>query len=161
MNIINEIGEMALSTRLMRLSENIRTDITRIYKEHGIEFESKWFPVFFVLIKKAPVSVIELANEIGYAHPSVTALVKEMEKKKLIIGVASKTDKRKRLLSLTEKGKHLQKGLEPLWKDILKVAKKITDNKNNLLKALVETESHLSENSFYERYKKLETKRKK
>ena len=55
-NLINELGELALSTRLMRLSEGMRKDVTRIYNEHGIDFESKWFPVLYVLSKRSPLN---------------------------------------------------------------------------------------------------------
>jgi DNA-binding MarR family transcriptional regulator len=158
-SIIDEIGEMALSTRLVRLSELIRKDITQMYMENGLDFESKWFPVLYVLMKKSPIGIIELADEIGYAHPSVIALVKEMENKKIIKSVASKTDGRKRMLSLTPTGTALIKDLEPLWENILKVAKKISDNKNNLLLAIEETEAVLKEESFYSRCNKLELKR--
>jgi DNA-binding MarR family transcriptional regulator len=161
MNLIDQIREMALSTRLVRLSDTIRQDITCIYREQGIDFESKWFPVLFVMLQRSPIGVIDLAQEIGYAHPSVIALVKEMENKKLITSVASKTDKRKRMLSLTPKGQGLKKKLAPLWEDILKIARKITDNRNNLFAALEETEAVLQAESFYSRYKKLESKRNK
>ena len=159
MSIINEINELAISTRLLRLSEAIRKDATLIYKEHGIDFESKWFPVFYVLLKKSPLSVIELAEEIGYAHTSVIALIKEMESRKLVKSAASKTDGRKRMLSLTPKAFKMKYKLQPLWDDLNEVAKTISENKNNLMKAMEETEAVLTKETFYDRYKKLKASR--
>jgi MarR family transcriptional regulator, repressor for mepA len=159
MTIIEEIREMAISTRLMRLADAIRKDVTIIYKEHGIGFESKWFPVLYVLSKKLSLSVIEVAAEIGYTHQSVMSLVKEMQKSKLIKISSDKSDKRKRILSLTAKGIDTKKQLDSLCQDITAVAKKICDNDDHLLNAIEQTEKLLADDTFYDRYKKLEAKR--
>ncbi|AYB29619.1 MarR family winged helix-turn-helix transcriptional regulator [Chryseolinea soli] len=155
-NLINELGELALSTRLMRLSEGMRKDVTRIYHEHGIDFESKWFPVLYVLSKRSPLSVLELANEIGYTHPSVIALVKEMEKKKLVKSVPGKDDGRKRMLHLTPKALDMVKALEPLWYVMRLASKQVYNNGSSLLKAVEDAEAALDEQGYYERYKKVE-----
>jgi len=65
MNVINESGTLALSTRLQRLSEQLRKEGALVYKEFGIDFEPKWFPVIFTLHHKNLLSVVEIANEIG------------------------------------------------------------------------------------------------
>ncbi len=161
MTIIDELREIGLATRLQRLSDAMRKDVTQIYKEHHLDFESKWFPVLYVMIKKSPISVVELANEIGFAHPSIIALVKEMEKKKLIKSVESKTDGRKRMLSLTPKAIRMTDQLQFLWDDIKKAAKIFSDSPHQLLKAIEETEKILRKESFYTRIKKIQAKRKK
>ena len=43
MNIIDEIGILAISTRLQRLSEQLRKDGAQIYTYFNIDFEPKWF----------------------------------------------------------------------------------------------------------------------
>lgn len=159
MGVIEELGELAIATRLMRISEQTRKDVTKIYKEHHLEFESKWFPVLFVLSKKGPLGVIELADEVGYTHPSVIALVKEMQKQKLIKSSGSKTDGRKRILSLTQKALDMIGEFQPLWEDFIAINKVIYNNGSSLLKALEDTEAALKKESFYDRYKTLEAKR--
>jgi MarR family transcriptional repressor of mepA len=153
--MIDELGELALSTRLMRLSEWTRKDVTKIYQEYGLAFESKWFPVLYILSRKAPLGVVELADELGYAHPSVIALVKEMEKQKLIRSVTSKTDARKRLLQLTPKALEWEKKMQPLWDKMRIVAGEIYNNGSSLLKAVEDVERALKECSFYQRFNKL------
>lgn len=161
MNLINELGELALSTRMVRLSEQCRRDVTRIYKEHHLDFESKWFPVLYVLSKKKTLGVIELADEIGYTHPSVIALVKEMQKKKLVKSVPSKTDGRMRMLSLTQKAADMMDEFKPLWDDFRAVSKQVYNNGgSSLLKAVEDCEAALEKESYYQRYKKLEAKKK-
>ena len=160
MNLINELGELALSTRMVRLSEQCRRDVTRIYNEHHLDFESKWFPVLYVLAKKKILGVIELADEIGYTHPSVIALVKEMQKKKLVKSVLSKTDRRMRMLSLTQKALNMITEFQPLWDDFRAVSKQVYNNGSSLLKAVEDCEAALEKESYYQRYKKLEAKKK-
>jgi DNA-binding MarR family transcriptional regulator len=157
-NLIDELGELALSTRLMRLAEWTRKDVTKIYKEYGIAFESKWFPVLYVLSRRSPLSVGELAEELGYAHPSVIALVKEMEKNGLIRSVVSKTDARKRMLQLTPKALKFKEKMQPLWDQMRVIAGQIYNNGSSLLQAVNDVEKALHECSYYDRFKKLTKK---
>lgn len=151
MNIINESGILALSTRLQRLSEQLRKDGAMLYKSFDIEFEPKWFPVIYTLHNKGVLSIVEIANEIGYTHPSTISLLKELEKHKLIRSKKDKEDERKRLIVLTTKGQELILQMKPVWDIISEVLNEITNNENNLLKAINEAESKIANQSFLQR----------
>jgi DNA-binding MarR family transcriptional regulator len=151
MNIIDEIGVLALSTRLQRLSEQLRKDGALVYKSFDIDFEPKWFPVIYTLHIKEMLSVVEIANEIGYTHPSTISLLKELEKLKIISSKKDKLDERKRLIVLTTKGKELVVKMQPVWNLIRNVLTEISDNQNNLLKAIEEAEQKLASQSFFQR----------
>lgn len=151
MNIIDELGILALSTRLQRLSEQLRKDGALLYKSFDIEFEPKWFPVVFTLHNRGVLSVVEIANEIGYTHPSTISLLKELEKHKLIRSKKDKEDERKRLIVLTAKGQDLIIQMKPVWEIISQVLNDITDNENNLLKAINETEAKIADMSLFQR----------
>jgi MarR family transcriptional repressor of mepA len=151
MNIIDESGILAISTRLQRLSEQLRKDGALIYKEFGIDFEPKWFPVMLTLHHKKELSIVEIANEIGYTHPSTISLLKELKKKQLILSKKDKQDERKRLIEVTAKGEALVEQMKPVWELIKKVLGDIADNKNNLLAAINEAETKIAEQSFYQR----------
>ncbi|MDX6191260.1 MarR family transcriptional regulator [Flavobacterium sp. Fl-318] len=151
MNIIDEIGVLALSTRLQRLSEQLRKDGALVYKSFDIDFEPKWFPVIYTLHIKEMLSVVEIANEIGYTHPSTISLLKELEKLKIISSKKDKLDERKRLIVLTSKGKELVVKMQPVWNLIRNVLTEISDNQNNLLKAIEEAEQKLASQSFFQR----------
>jgi DNA-binding MarR family transcriptional regulator len=154
-NIIDKIGTLALGARMQKLSDTIRNDITRIYKEHGVDFESKWFPVIYILSIKKSLSVVELADELGYAHPSVITLVRELQNKRLLKSSSHKSDGRKRIITLTPKARAMVKKMKPLWKKIIKVNDRLTNNKNSLLKAIEEVEVQLIKESFYDRLQKV------
>lgn len=158
MNVIDESGILAISTRLQRLSEQIRKDGFLVYKANGINFEPKWFPVIYTLHLKPVLSVVELATEIGYTHPSTITLLKELEKEKLIRSKKDKHDERKRLLQLSDKGKKLVEQMQPVWGIIIAAITELTDTQNNLMKAIVEVEQQLQQKSFFERAKALQAK---
>lgn len=158
-NIIDESGILALSTRLQRLSEQLRKDGALLYKSFDIEFEPKWFPVIYTLYNKGVLSIVEIANEIGYTHPSTISLLKELEKQKLIRSKKDKEDERKRLIVLTTKGQDLILKMKPVWDIISEVLNEITDNENNLLKAINEAESKIANQSFLQRALQLKESR--
>ncbi|WEK34939.1 MAG: MarR family transcriptional regulator [Candidatus Pseudobacter hemicellulosilyticus] len=155
MNVINEAGILAISTRLQRLSDQIRKDGLQVYKLHGIDFEPKWFPVIYTLHLKPILSVVEIANEIGYTHPSTISLLKELEKENLIRSRKDKADERKRMLQLTDKGRALVQQVLPVWDVIIAAITDLTNTQNNLMKAIEEVEAQLREKSFLTRAKEI------
>lgn len=151
MNVIDESGILALSTRLQRLSEQLRKDGFQVYKAHDIDFEPKWFPVIYTLHFKPVLSVVELAGEIGYTHPSTISLLRELEKEKLIRSKKDKHDERRRLIVLTGKGKELLLSMQPVWQIMIEALTALTNTSNNLMKAIEEVEANLKEKSFLDR----------
>lgn len=158
MNIIDESGILALSTRLQRLSEQLRKDGALVYKAFDIDFEPKWFPVIYTLHHKEILSVVEIAAEIGYTHPSTISLLKELEKQKLIRSKKDKVDERKRLIQLTAKGKDLILRMKPVWEIMIAVLTEVTNNQNNMLKAIKEAEEKIASQSFLQRALQLKAK---
>ncbi len=158
MNVINETGILALSTRLQRLSEQLRKDGALLYKTFGIDFEPKWFPVIYTLYHKEVLSVVEIAAEIGYTHPSTISLLRELEKQKLIQSKKDKADERKRLIMLTPKGQELILQMKPVWEIMTTILTEIAANQNNLLKAIEEAEEKLANQSFLQRALQLKNK---
>ena len=155
MNVIDESGILAISTRLQRLADTIRKDGVLIYKANNIYFEPKWFPVIYTLHFKPVLSVVEIANEIGYTHPSTISLLKELEKEKLIRSKKDRADERKRLVQLTAKGQDLVEQMKPVWKIIEAATAQLIDTQNNLMKAITEVEEQISEQSFFARAQRL------
>ena len=159
MNVIDESGILAISTRLQRLADTLRKDGVLIYKANNINFEPKWFPVIYTLHFKPVLSVVELANEIGYTHPSTISLLKELEKEKLIRSKKDKTDERKRLIMLTAKGQELVERMRPIWDIFKAAAAELTNTQNNLMKAIDEVEEQITLQSFFARAQRLKTEK--
>jgi DNA-binding MarR family transcriptional regulator len=155
MNAIDQSGILAISTRLQRLSEQIRKDGRLIYQAHGIDFEPKWFPVVYTLHIRSVLSVVEIAAEIGYTHPSTISLLKELEKHKLIRSGKDKTDERKRLIRLTPEGKALIRKMQPVWTIMETAVAELIDTQNNLMKAIIEVEEQMKVENFFQRAQRL------
>ncbi len=153
MSFLDESGPLAIATRLLRLSEQLRRDSFLLYKEIGIDFQPKWFPVLYTLHHKPVLSVLELAAEIGYTHPSTITLLKELEKEKLVRSKKDKQDERKRLLQLSAKGEALLRQMQPVWPIIAAAATELLDTPHKLLEAVTEVEDQLRAKSFLARAK--------
>jgi DNA-binding MarR family transcriptional regulator len=151
MNVIDQSGILGIATRLQRLSERLRKDGLSIYKDHGIDFEPKWFPVIYSLHVKPLLGVVELAHEIGYTHPSTISLLKELEEENLIRSVKDTADERRRLVQLTNKGSALIERMKPVWAIMITAFTTLVDTKNNLMQAIIEAEDQLERQSFLQR----------
>lgn len=118
MSIVRNLGYIAVGTRFRILTDRLMQDADKIYKSLGLEFEPRWFTVFYLINQKSPVTITELTEQLGYSQPAVTQIVNALIKKKLINSVKEKNDSRKKLLTITPKGKDLVLKLIPVWQDI-------------------------------------------
>lgn len=154
MSLIDDFGVLGLVSRLARLSETLKQDAALINKEFFGDVKYKLYPVVFVLYKKQAVSVVELAAELSYAHPSIIQLIKELENEKLVRSTLDKKDGRKRLLSLTAKGQELAEHISRFSREFEKALNELIKNEHNLLHALEAVEQKLKKESFAKRVKK-------
>lgn len=154
MNFFDQTGKKAIGSRLRMLTDKITVDAISIYKMFGIDLKPKWFPVFFILSQGEAKGITSIAKEIGHSHPSVSNIVKEMQAKGLVKEILDKTDKRKNLITLSAKGKHMS---EILTESLIDVTTAIDDiskeTRNDLWKAIGEWEYLLSEKSLLQRVK--------
>jgi hypothetical protein len=52
MDIIKDLAELALASRLKRLSDRLMKDVSQVYKDCKIDFEPRWFAVLYALNKE-------------------------------------------------------------------------------------------------------------
>lgn len=115
MALIKQLEELAFATRLKILNERLIQDAAKVYKSLNIDFEPRWFAIFYLLNIKSPLSITEISNELGISQPAVTQIADILTKKGYVSHVKDKTDIRKRMLSLSKKAKELIPNLEPVW----------------------------------------------
>lgn len=119
---------------------------------YDFEFEPKWFPVFHLLHTEGKSSIGEVATKLGITHPAVNLTVNELERKGLVSSAQDKKDGRKRLVSLSVKGKKLATDLEPLWARIQAAADDlIADAGNNFLIEIEALETKFARRTVKER----------
>jgi DNA-binding MarR family transcriptional regulator len=127
-----------------------------IYKEHHLDFEAKYFVLFYLVSQRDGIGIMEIADELSYTHPAIIHLAKELEKKGYIDSLKSPDDSRKRLLRLSKKGKASLPEFKKVWDKIQKLnARLMQKQQNNLLKAIAEMEAILEEKSYYKRFKSM------
>lgn len=154
MDLIHELGELALATRLKRLSERLSTDVSKIYKESDVDFEAKWFLILSLLQKEKVMAITAIADSLQLSHPAIVQFVQELSQKNLIKSVGDKNDGRKRMVSLTTTGKRTLEQIAPILTSIKAENKKWIESASaNILCVLTELEQALDEQSMYQRIK--------
>lgn len=149
---IKELGALAFASRLKRLSDRLARDISRVYEEHQLQFEARWFPVAYLLSQKSPLSVTEIAERLQFTHPAVNQIAGQMERNGLLASTRDRNDDRRRLLSLTKEGKQIVRQLQPVW-DIIRrcTAELLASLDGNFLGAIQQIENSLTEKDMYAR----------
>jgi len=151
----NKVGKIALGTRMRMLSESIMEDAKGVYAMYDVALKPKWFPVFYVLSKNEEKSITAIAKEIGHSHPSVSKTIREMVKAGVAIEQKDKSDGRRNMLKLTEKGQDLALKIEDQYTDIdSAVGEALDQATHNIWKAMEELECLLAEKSMFERVRK-------
>ena len=118
MDLFCQLGELALGSRLKRLSDRIMREGAKIYSVAGVPFEPRWFPVFYHLSRQERVAVTDIARDLGVTHSAVNQTTTEMINQGLMTSAKDPQDRRKRMLSLTENGQKLFAEMRPIWDDI-------------------------------------------
>jgi GNAT superfamily N-acetyltransferase/DNA-binding MarR family transcriptional regulator len=117
-DIVEELGPLALASRLKRLHERLARDAAQVYTDLGFRFQPRWFLPVYCLHRHGPASVTELAASLGLSHPAINQAAAELAEAGWLTGARHRTDDRKRMLKLTRQGKTLALRLEPVWEEI-------------------------------------------
>jgi DNA-binding MarR family transcriptional regulator/N-acetylglutamate synthase-like GNAT family acetyltransferase len=152
MDFYQNVGKMALGSRLRRLSELLTGQAAEVYALYNVDIQPKWFPVFYVLSTGEEKSISQIAQQIGHSHPSVSTIVKEMEKRGVLTKGSSKGDKRENYVKLTEKGFDINQRVRAQYLDVgSAVDKAMNETQNDLWAAIGEWEYLLKERNLLTR----------
>lgn len=160
MTIYQELGKMAIGSRLRRLSEVITDEAAKIYQESNIDLEPRWFPIFHALSKHEAMSITEIADYIGHSHPSVSKMVKQMTKAGIVDTTKGSTDGRKNVITLSKKGLSLIPKFDILYRDFCSGVEEVLGEMTyDIWKAIEEMEFLFEQESLYSRLNKIRKKR--
>ncbi|QJT10628.1 bifunctional helix-turn-helix transcriptional regulator/GNAT family N-acetyltransferase [Oceanidesulfovibrio marinus] len=152
MDVLQELGKVALGSRLRRLGDVFACDAAKIFQMYGVDIQPKWFPVFYLLSQTEESSITAMAADIGCSHPVVSQAVKEMTRAGLIETGKSSEDGRMNVVKLSDAGRALIPGLEAQMQDVTESMDELQGQmQHNLLKAIEETEYLLEEKSLHDR----------
>ena len=154
MDLVNELGELALATRLKRLSERLSQDVSKIYLESDVDFEAKYYLILELLNREKLLGITEISDSLQLSHPAVVQFVDQLLKRNLIKVSNDKKDARRRLVSLSAGGKKLLQQIAPVLQVIKEENRKwIDEASSDILQILTELEKALDEKSMYQRVK--------
>jgi DNA-binding MarR family transcriptional regulator len=108
---------IALGSLLRLLLEQLDGDLERLYRETGVAFRPKYFPLVRVLLRNPRIPLARLADECGVTHSAISQTVAEMAGRGLVETHSGK-DARERLVSLSATAKRTCARLEPLWEAV-------------------------------------------
>jgi len=155
MDFIKNLGELALASRLRRLSDRIMQDGADIYAFARLAFEPRWFPIYRFLADNEKSSLAEIARELGITHPSVHQTLTEMTRAKLVHSAKDPNDKRKRLVSLSAQGRQLLPHIQPVWNNIRAAIREvIREAEVDVLGAIERIEAALDRDRFADRFRR-------
>lgn len=153
-DFIKELGYKALDSRLKRISDRMAHDVRKFYKEFGIDVEPNWYLVFMLLQQRGEISITDIAEPLGYSHPSVVIIVKKMTEKGYLVIKKDNTDKRKQMISLSPKAIEMLPQLEQIWDSCEKSILKLLSEDLSIFSYLDAIDQELKEESFHNRFKK-------
>ena len=151
-DFIRELSELAFASRLKRLRDSLISDVGNIYRSQKINFEPRWFPIFYLLKDYEQLTIGDITRHLGISQPAVSQLVEMMSARGLIIIHGDKKDTRKKLISLSGKAKELIPKLLPIWDDIRFATRELFEKTGiDVLSALDKIEDELSSKNMYSR----------
>lgn len=118
MGFYQDIGPMALGSRLRRLSERLYESARATYELYGTPMDPKWFPVFRVLSERGEASTQEIADYVNHSHASISQIVRAMVEQEFVSTEKSLEDARKNVLKLTLKGHLAAANVKPQYEDV-------------------------------------------
>ncbi len=149
MDALRGLGELALGSRLKRISEYMMKETQVVYDYFNIDFDPYLFPIFKIIIHKNGVTNTEIQSTLQFTQPAITQAINKLNNKGLIRFKSDDIDKRKKIIHLSKKGKALVKNLKPIWKSIDIVIKDYTlETSSSLIEHLNALENKLNTKSF-------------
>ena len=97
------IGEISYH-KAMDMMEEFRLIMKRFHKKSDTPYRKPEFQAMLFLSCKEKITMQELGEELHVTKPRVTALVSELLEKGFVVQSIDEKDKRKKYLSLSEKG---------------------------------------------------------
>lgn len=152
MTFYDEVGKIALGSRVRSLGDRIGAEAAEIYRVYGTNLHPKWFPVFYVLSKTEKSTVTAIASHIGHSHPSVSKIVGEMSSAGLVSEKTDSKDRRSTLIGLSRKGRSVARLMEDQYADVTSAIEEMSSEATHgLWEALEEWDRLLSRQSLRDR----------
>lgn len=119
MTSLHDYGSLLLASRLRKVSEAFYAGVDEVYRSAGVDLPSRCFPILFLLRDHGKLGISELAQRLGQTHPAVSQMSRKLLRHRVVRESPDPRDDRRRLLSLSPRGRTVMARLEPVWKAIV------------------------------------------
>lgn len=151
-DFLDQLGELALGSRLKRLSERMQADAADIYQHFGLDIQPKWFTLLALLEHRGQVSVVDAADSLGLSQPAISQFCRQLAVKGLVVTEPCRDDSRRRMMRLTPEGEARVAQMQPLWRTVRQVAEQICmEFENDFYRSLQKCERALKRKSLFQR----------
>jgi DNA-binding MarR family transcriptional regulator len=118
-DIVREFGFLCLGSRFRRIGERLQADTQAIIEEFGVTIQAGQYPFLAAIDRAGPLTIGELAESVGITQPGATRTLGQLMDAGLVEARASEEDQRRKLVSLTEKGRALvERSRRDIWPGI-------------------------------------------
>ncbi|CCY02834.1 uncharacterized protein BN812_00021 [Prevotella sp. CAG:924] len=140
----HRMGILGVANRLRMLADRLTADAWDINDLYGVTIQPRWMPVFLTLTGQKRMSVSDIARQVGYTHPAVIGILKELRQAGLGETFTDDDDRRKTYVRLTAQGHRMEQGVERLNHDVEAALEKLCQSTDDdLWKALEQWEDQL------------------
>jgi len=81
MEILRELGALALASRLRRLADRLDRDVAQLERSRGLDLEPRWKPVLWVLARDGALTSAEIADALGLSRGDTRQAVSALERR--------------------------------------------------------------------------------
>ncbi|CAM1361309.1 conserved hypothetical protein [Tenacibaculum sediminilitoris] len=150
-DLVREMGYIALATRLKRISDKMTHSTRLMYRNLNIDIEPNWYLVLVIVQQTPNISVMEIAEKLGFTHQSVITITNKMVKKEYLQVSKDEKDKRKTVFNLNQKAVEILPKIEQIWGYGKEVIYELLNEDISIIEHLEVLESNLEKASFGER----------
>lgn len=118
MEFVNQLGMLALGSRLKALSDQLYGLADEVYGELGLDLQARWFPLLRLLHDRGPLRVGEIASAIGQSHSAVSQMADKLVAENWLVSNSDDHDRRHRRLALSERAQLALRNVQPAWRAI-------------------------------------------
>jgi len=106
-DILEDLGYLALGSRLKRLAERLQAESAKVHAEMGFPIQPSHFPLLAALDANGPLTVSQAVEALGASQPGVTRTLGALMALDLVSTRRDDTDSRVKLICLTDEGADL------------------------------------------------------
>jgi len=152
-DIVRRKGYLTLGSRLKRISDRLQTEVQNLMDQNNVPIQAFQYPLLASIDENGPMEIGVLATTLGVSQPGVTRSVSKLAAQGFVDLTRGTTDRRSRLVSLTEAGRNVvTHGRIDIWPRIAQCLDEIImDQPGSLLEHLNRLEDGLQDQSFVSR----------